>query len=259
MDFLRCKILAIFLVGCTTFYLSHLLAESQEDLPMEDPVLFVGLGSHCQIPVMLREYHLSKRAFPFDWLLTCCHDDFIKVFYDDFHFFLNENFLLSHPKVPSQLINSYYKFEFRYEDYPLDLPFRAAKKLQIELAKPKYDRRIARFRQIRNFKGKVFFLRAASPNEKEAYYANKADRIITSKQAAELRDALRFFFPEVDFTLIIVNYLKEKAPPIHQLEGVLEFKVRSKNTFDYEGFAEVAEYLQNYSGHAAWQSFSTSA
>jgi hypothetical protein len=47
--------------------------------------------------------------------------------------------------------------------------------------------------------------------------------------AIELREALSRYFPDLDFTLVIVSYNDVNAPPIGALEGVVEFRMNRNN------------------------------
>ncbi len=85
----------------------------------------------------------------------------------------------------------------------------------------KYQRRIDRFRSLANYKGKVFFLRSAywgSVSDPHRCYRIVENLEITDEAALKLHDALRKRFPNLDFTLVIINTHDRRAPVI---EGYL--------------------------------------
>ena len=79
---------------------------------LDQNITFVSLGSNCEAAVHLNENHLRKAAFPFDWLLTCNHDRFLLLLENDFAHFLDEQYLLQHPKHPYVIENCHYEIEF---------------------------------------------------------------------------------------------------------------------------------------------------
>lgn len=199
--------------------------------------LFVSLGSHCEGAVQLREHQFRSAAYPFDWLITLNHEKFIKLLDDDFQFFLDDSCFFQNPVAPQTVENGCYEIEFRH-DWPFsDLriePERYAKQLQ--MLREKYERRIARFRAIRQYPGPVFFIRVSYDfqNGGGNYWWRDDYVPTTTRQAKELRDALRRYFPEIDFTLIIVNYVEEDTSPIEAVEGVIEWRIRkSHRSADY--------------------------
>lgn len=212
----------LFAVGI--LFNSRLIADGWDpNLALDQKVTFVSLGSHCEIAMHLNENHLRKAAFPFDWLLTCNHDSFLSLLDNDFAHFLDSNYLIQHPAHQNVLENSYYEIEFRH-----DWPF-----LDMDL---KYDRRTNRFRELRNYQGKVFFIRAAYDlqNDPNLYWGIEDIEQITTEQALEIKKTLDRYFPNLNFTLVILNYLQSNAPPINPIDNVLEFKINKyKKHEDY--------------------------
>jgi Putative papain-like cysteine peptidase (DUF1796) len=207
----------------------HIVAEGWDpDRSLDPNITFVSLGSHCEIAVHLNANHLRKAAFPFDWLLTCNHDHFLLLLENDFSFFLDEQNLVQHPTSPYVLENTHYEIEFRH-DWPFpDLWTDSARfSQQLQEMKTKYDRRINRFRQLRNYQGKVFFIRVAYDlqNDPNLYWGVKDIEQITPKKAQALKDSLDCYFPNLNFTLVIVNYLEAHASPINGVDKVLELKI----------------------------------
>lgn len=206
--------------------------------------LFVGIGSHCEIAVKLRENNLRKVAFPFDWMLTLNHDRFLQIFKDDFKDFLNPEYYIQHPVYPSVVEHFYYQVEFRH-DWPFPdtatNPERYLK--QIQEINSKYTRRIGRFKQIKNYEGKVIFIRIAYDfdNDPNPYWGQKDCSKVTFEQALSLKSTLEEYFPTVDFTLVIVNYTDEYQPKIEGIEGVCEFKIRK--THKHEDYRAMFQKL----------------
>jgi hypothetical protein len=200
--------------------------------------LFVSLGSHCEVAVQLREQNLRSGAYPFDWLITLNHEKLVALLDEDFRFFLDESCFFQDPIDPYKVENGCYEIEFRHDwpfsDFRVD-PERYAKQLQ--MVREKYERRIARFRAIRHHFGPVFFIRVSYDfqNGGGNYWWRGDYAPTNARQAEELRDALRRYFPEINFTLIIVNYVEENTPPIEGVEGVIEWRIRkSHRSADYE-------------------------
>lgn len=193
-------------------------------LSLEGENLIVSLGSGCDTGITLRECGLRNAAFPFDWLVSGNHKRFITLLDDDFEFFTDERFFvpLIDPNLsdhPNCLMHTYYDILFYHEGSILYDWSELDKYIeQLERMKLKYTKRINRFRQIRLFTGKVFFIRNfTSDNEDQASRH--------SELAAELRDALRRYLPNVNFTLVIVTYNDVNAPAVGPIDGVVEFKM----------------------------------
>lgn len=240
----------------------------------EMPFLFVSLGSHCEPAVMLRFYEQRRFAYPFDWLVTIDSEGMISLLSDDFQYFLDRNFMFTFPNHFECIENSLYRIEFKHDGALLsDIDI-------LEKAVAKYGRRINRFRQLRKYTGKVFFVRTAydfphcgptywlscealknlflkkpewvrnsdhrfgnafqedlfAPNLNfEDLSSERSDSLgdcffketfIDSKQARALKDALDRYFPKLDFTLIVLNYLEDFPIPIEESDNIIEFKIR---------------------------------
>ena len=182
------------------------------------PYLFVSLGCNCWQAQALRAHSLRDAAFPFDWLFTLDNDCLIRCLDEKFKNFFKESYFL---RDGSNLENTYYKFKFTH-DWPYgSLPVNAERyQGQLAFMKVKYTRRIARFDNIRFFKGKVFFMRClkTDPNYKGEWGWN-------AQSARNLKDALRRFFPELNFTLVIVSCTDKTVSEIGNIDGVKEYKI----------------------------------
>lgn len=84
----------------------------------------------------------------------------------------------------------------------------------MEFIKKKYARRIARFDSLREYKGKVFFVRCFVNDDN-----NRENAIL-------LKAALERFFPQLNFTLVIVRRSESKSPEIGIIDGIKEYKVK---------------------------------
>lgn len=207
--------------------------------------LLVSLGSHCETAGMMRAYQIRRVAFPFDWLLTLDHDRFLNILEEDFLHFLDMDYFFRHPKYPSVLENTYYEVEFRHDwsfpDFNFDQD-RFTKQLQ-EI-NDKYTRRITRFRQIGGYHGKVVFIRSAFDfnNDPNVYWGKTDQSRVTFEQALSLKVTLDQYFPNLNFTLVILNYVEDYVPKIEGIKGVLEFKIRK--THKHEDYQKMFEILK---------------
>lgn len=234
----------ILVFACRLNFLFSEEALEKDVLPDEE-VLFVSLGAHCQAAGQLERLNLRKRAFPFDWLITNCHKEFLKIFTEDFNGFMDDKYLKASKSGDWHFDNTYYKISFRHE---AENPRKRRKyqkfKEMIISSRTKYERRIARFRELRNFSGKVFFIRIANAMDRGYTWYKESSPLITENQAIELRDTLRQYFPSLNFTLVIINYMSANAPEIPWEPDMIEFKVNSNETFINESYRYVMEYLQ---------------
>jgi hypothetical protein len=177
---------------------SDLGGELEQEIGQEP--LFVSLGSYCLTANMHRECGIRKAAFPFDWIVSFDGEKLIELLKDDFLHFLNPVFL----NVAGQaLLNNYYHLEFLNEGDWEDAAYNVKEFSQ------KCQRRIDRFRQLNNYRGKVFFVRTAyrhSLTDPHRIWKIKENIEITREYAERLYNTLKIFFPDLDFDLIIMNY-----------------------------------------------------
>ena len=217
--------------------------EFEGELRFEKKPLFVSLGSHCDVALSLRNCGLRKAAFPFDWLEMRNHDRFIMLLDEDFRRFLGEQFFNQHLIDPIFVENFYYEIGFYHEwpfsDYWTD---ESRYQQQLQEIRTKYSRRIERFRQLRQFPGKVFFVCCFNWDR----HGLEKRRALNAEHAKKLNDALRRYFPLLNFTLVIVNYIDSNVPAIENIEGVLEYQItKTKDLEEYE--AVYQDLLKNLS------------
>lgn len=148
-----------------------------------DP-LFVSLGSSCAPAHVLRDCGQREAAFPFDWVLSFDVGKLIELLGDDFGYFFDARFL---HKSGHGWAHSLYQLTFPHDPQIL------------EVFKDKYQRRIDRFRELNHYPGKVIFLRFAYPH-------SPPENIEISKlDAFRLDQALRSYFPDLEYSLVILN------------------------------------------------------
>lgn len=188
------------------FRLSSLIAsdENMEDesfLISSDP-LFVSLGSTCEPAQMLKSCELRKCSLPFDWIVSLDGEALIEILENDFKNFLNEECF--QPYGPAgHLLHTYYHLEFLHEG-----DFNRQFETNLAQLKIKYQRRIERFRSLKNYQGKVFFIRNAfiySMTDPHRFFRSQDNLEISEEYALRLYQALKYFFPMLHFDLIIIN------------------------------------------------------
>lgn len=184
--------------------------------------LFVSLGAWCHTATALKQMGLRDAAYPFDWLASPSHDSLIELLNDDFQFFTDEEHFTQttgYEHSFNTLKHTRYNLLFHH-DTPARYEKDDLESYQNHLAtiKARYQRRIQRFRELRNYTGKVFFIR--NPTWKEG-----ADGQRNADYAKELKEALDRYFPSLDFTLVIVNSTYESVSEIEGIEGVAHYKI----------------------------------
>ena len=168
----------------------------------KEETLFVSLGSYCAPASLARSCGHRKAAFPFDWNISLDGEKLIEILEDRFLNFLNEEYLV--PFGWATLLNTYYRLEFVHDGYWEEKDVL----VYMPILQAKYKRRIERFKNLQQHRGKVFFFRSAyvhSTEDKNRYYKIEENIEISEEYALRLHKALRAFFPNLNFTLIIIN------------------------------------------------------
>ena len=204
--------MCVFLLFAMNYSYGDMDAGLEEKLSSTKEPLFVSLGSSCEVAHQLRYLGLRATAFPLDWVLSIENSQLIRMLEEDFINFTKEECLIIDNGV---LLNTYYHLVLPHEG-----PWKEA--LCLETLKKfthKYQRRIDRFKEISSFQGKVFFIRAACPNadNPQFIYRDKDNLSITEDWAIQLYQVLKNRFPDVDFTLIIMNVHTETTPMIREI------------------------------------------
>lgn len=212
---------------------------SQPDLEKQ-ATLYIGLGADCRVATKIGQFGVRKAAFPFDWILSVSSSGISHLIRDGFEFFLDERFFVRHKRYLHFVVNSYYNIEFRHEWNSYDKYKETLNDIQL-----KYQRRIDRFYRLRQYKGKVFFIRISfDPEMVDPGLKGlpKENLSITNDDAIELRDALKERFPDLKFKLAVVNYLEVMDVPL-EIEDVIEFKFNRGH--DNEGFSNMFNSLKS--------------
>jgi hypothetical protein len=201
-------------------------------------VLFVSLGSHCEVAGRLKGNQLREASFPFDWLLSVNHELFVQLLHERFQYFLEEQYFFQRPKEPHIVGNAYYKIEF-WHDWPFPTLSTDEERYAVQLReiKEKYQRRIERFLRLNEYPGRVYFIRAAYDLSlgTALFWGKEGAEQIERRQAEELKAALDGLFPSLDFKLVILNYGDQEIEPIEGLDGILECRIKkSQKDIDYQ-------------------------
>lgn len=193
--------LILFIFGLSNAAI-HAADDKDYDLSSTSEPLFVSLGSLCEPSHMLKYCNLRKRSFPFDWIMSLDGEAIIEILENDFKDFLNDEYF--QPYGPAgHLLHLHYHLEFLHEG-DFNYQFEA----NLEKLKQKYQRRIQRFRNLNSYQGKVFFIRNAfiySMTDPNRFFKFKENLEISEEYAYRLYQALRNFFPDLDFELLIIN------------------------------------------------------
>jgi hypothetical protein len=197
-------------------------ASGQEDAGIsfdsKEP-LFISLGPDCYFAGFIDQIGYRKASFPFDWLLILDHSGMIKILDEDFKHFLDPS-CYSIRTANRALVNHYYHIEFFHEH---DNDFIG-----------KYGRRIDRFRRLNNYMGKVFFLRKSyeGANEPNFYWPSKDLLNISFEHALELKQVLKKRFPNLDFSLVIMNLCDDRST-IKIIDDIIMINAHIRNPLDF--------------------------
>lgn len=208
------------------------------DFPKE--VVFVSLGSHCEVSMKLANHQLRYFSTPVDWMLTQDHEGFARLIDDRFLHMLDEQYLIMNMQQ-EYVVNTYYNIDFRH-DWP-DTDFHK----HLPDIKEKYERRIKRFYNLSELAKRVVFIRSAF--DRNLNVANNMpfdtpeSGIIASEQATHLKEVLDRQFPSTDFLLVVINYDEShcKAP------GVMEFIIHKDHKLeDYKILVDLLNDPEKY-------------
>ncbi len=190
----------LFLTASSLSAFGHDKLGKDEDLGNAGAV-FVSLGSVCIPAGYVSESGLRTCGYmPFDWICSKDGEKLIEIIKDDFRYFFNREYYLPYrdnPRKDNNLLHTYYHFEFVHDP-------EAVEDLMNKLF-PKYMRRIERFRQLSNYRGKVIFIRYASGFDADCYWQFPENEEISDLYSLRLYNALKERFPRLDFQLVILN------------------------------------------------------
>jgi hypothetical protein len=220
------------------------LEPAGEESSLQPTSLFVSLGSSCTVALQLRLHGLRKQAFPFDWLLTADGDRLAELIGNNFKDFLNEKYLIKHPRVKNFLVHSYYHVEFRHDwSHGFWKPDQYSEAL--EQLKSKYSRRIERFKALNDFPGKVFFVRIDTPNAlgRKSYWQSEKALKIDHASALTLKHALQHRFPNLNFTLVIINHNGDEEE-MEIVDDIFFFNLSKFAGSERDNFNKIFQTLQ---------------
>lgn len=222
---------------CKTSYVNTISNAKNEQ---ENDFLLVSLGPWCEVAQRVKDNHLRRFSFPFDWILSLDYQGFLRALEDDFAFFINEKHLEQTPQGP--VFNSYYNFYFLHDWVKNDF------EEKLNVIRERYSRRINRFKDLNQYKGRVIFIRSAFdttiPVFSNAVLTKECSKI-TFSDAKALKDVLDLKFPELDFYLIIINFIDENVPPILDINNVIECKIQRAQR--EEGYKKIFNIIQDLS------------
>ena len=188
-------------------------------LDFNKPYLFISLGNSCWPAIGMRTYSLRNAAFPFDWLISENTHLLIKCLDKKFKYFSDKQYIEKIKQYPGSIKNIKYDFNFIHDWIPHEklTPINCLQKynLQLALIKNKYSRRIARFNSIKLFPGKVFFLRCSNPH----------NHTMETNIAKELYNALKRYFPGLNFTLILILHSTHPVK-IDNIKGIKQYIIK---------------------------------
>ena len=201
---------AVFCIFTSDLYsdLENIEGDSVDINEFNQQTLFVSLGSYCAPASLTRSCGHRKAAFPFDWNICLDGEKLIEILNEDFSNFLNEEYLI--PFGSPTLLNTYYHIEFVHDGNWDEKDF----SFYMEILQSKYGRRIERFKNLKRHQGKVFFIRSAyihSVEDRHRFYRIEENIEISEDYALRLCEAIRQYFPNLNFTLIIINNHEEQC------------------------------------------------
>ncbi len=162
----------------------------------------VSLGSYCAPALTLRERGIRPAALPFDWILSVDGDKLLEILEDDFRFFMDDRYLRPHP-TSGVLLHHRYHLEFSHEVNSHGAEYFA----DLDGLRARYERRVARFRQLADYRGPVDFIRRSWSLSTHPNYVfrDEGNLMIGAVYASRLLQTLSTRFPKLDLRLIIVN------------------------------------------------------
>ena len=190
------------------------------DASFSKPYMFVALGHNCHLAQATRSYGLRDAAFPFDWLITINVDKFLLCLDERFEHFSDESCFFregDHCDVTNVRYDLKFTHDWVFNYGPVSPELNSA---HIAHINQKYARRIARFESLKSYKGKVFFMRS---------FASDLD--YQNDSALKLRDALRRFFPNLNFVLVIVNWTGNSIFKAGLITDVKEYFISGLTNF----------------------------
>ncbi len=164
--------------------------------------IVISLGYNCAAARHFQRHNLSEAFLPFDWCKSPA-ESIIFAFYNDFKDFLSASTLAiigSNEKF-HEVMNGYnieFVHDFKNQDQNI-----ADKKVALydyDHNREKYKRRINRLYKALESGKEVYFFRT----------------VITKQEALMLRNLISFKFPQLNYTLVVMNDSPEYKEPWHE-------------------------------------------
>lgn len=167
----------------------------------DSDAIFVSLGSFCGPALKMKDEGLRPYALPFDWILSVDGNMIIECLIDDFKFFCDSSFFRK--TNGGVLLHDYYHLEFSHEGNCNAPEFDEG----IEKMIDKYQRRIERFRSLRDSDVPLVFIRSSwSLSTHANYHFPSPDNLeLTQEYAFRLYNELCKYFHKNKIFLIILN------------------------------------------------------
>jgi hypothetical protein len=203
--------------------------------------LFVSLGSYCTPASLVRSCGLRKAAFPFDWNITLDLNKVIEMIDDGFAHFFDPQYLLPAANG-SALYHTRYHIEFVHDGTWGG----AEHDSNMKILTSKFGRRIQRFKNLALYPGKVYFLRSAyryTMTDPHRIYQIEENVEISDEDAMRLERSLKNRFPNLDFTLIIVNNHLDKDVVVEKILAGGILMVRAAVEIEPEMMACYCEFF----------------
>lgn len=160
----------------------------------KDETLVISIGGACLAAIEISRFGLRHCAYPFDVIFSEL-EGVIQAIKTNFSFYLDKKYLTKKLLDNSlHLYNSFYKFTFPH-DLQNSNPNVDFNSIEFKEFEEKYKRRITRFNDLENFKGKVYFLRTFSQHISKD----------NPKEIINLRNLIFKKFPKLNFEIIVVN------------------------------------------------------
>lgn len=182
----------------------NITQDKEANLTKQRPkITAISLGPNCQVAGHLRLAGIQKeKSFPFDWMDTTNFDGLLKLFQENFKYFLHKEYLTK-DKEEIRIYNTYYKIFFVHDFPTINNPvvneFNLATKIPdnfliyLDQVKEKFEKRIWRIRNLlKDNNHQVVLIRAN----------------LLPDQAKALSEVLVNRYPNSNFTVVSVHNIK---------------------------------------------------
>ena len=161
----------------------------------------------------------------------------LEIIQTDFQYFLSDQYLVLYQVGGGPLLHTRYHLEFLHDGNWFGMRY----KENMQSFKPKYQRRIERFRELASFKGTVYFIRSSyqgSLSDPHRFYKIKENLEVTEEYSIRLYETLKKRFLNLKFYLIIVNTHDRDDIEIEKKVKENLLMIRANSSFDLPKKAE---------------------